>query len=80
MKKRYTIDYNQIEDLKEMGYELKQFTPYHFRVTSKDGEKTLDFFPTSRKYFTTSLDNGYMGKGEYEDLLEIVEKKLDTFI
>lgn len=41
MKKRYSIDYSQIEEVKEMGYEVTQFTEYHFRVTSKNGEKTL---------------------------------------
>ena len=62
-----------------MGYEIHEFTPYHFRVWKFKKEKYLDIFPTTHVY-CFYLEGELKGKGKYQELIELVETKLDDFV
>lgn len=78
-KGKYILNRNDLIELKEMGYEVHEFTPWHFRIYQNREFKYLDVFPTTRVYCFYELGE-YKGKGNYEDMIEIAEKKLDDFI
>ena len=74
-KRKYKVVEEEFNELKEMSYEVKEFTPWHFRISKEEKDIYLDIFPTTRVF--TKYQNGeYKGKGNYVDLLELVENKI----
>lgn len=72
---RYLVNKKDFEELIAMGYEVHQFTPYHYRISKEEGDMTVEVFPTSRKY-CLSKDKQMSQSRDYEDLLELIETQL----
>ncbi len=77
-KKKYFIDASLFRELKSMGYTVVRLTFWHYRVMRIDDSKSLDIFPTTRVW-TMHRFGHYVNKGEYKDMIELVETKLDDF-
>ena len=79
-KQKFKIDKQDFVTLEEMGYEVKQLTPYHFRIGRDVLEYGLDVYPTTRTYVKFHTDSKRFEKGKkYSDLIFLVEDTLDTF-
>lgn len=74
-KRKYSIDYEELDELRQMGFEVHKFTTYHYRVSKYGIDKALDIFPTTKSYCISK--NGLMSQSHgYEDLLFLVEDTL----
>ena len=69
---KYQINLKEFSDLKEMGYQVHQFSNVHYRVTKDFTQTRMEVFPT-RKSFKLFKDGYYHKKNYYTDLLITVE-------
>jgi len=59
--------HTDIEALQALGYEVKEFTPTHFRINDK-----LDIWPTTKFKKYHQVVSGE--RGGYEDIVELAER------
>lgn len=76
-RKKYEINLEEFDELKDMGYEVKQFSPIHFRVSYFGKPYDLDIYPTRHSYLKHYKDGYQTHKDYYDNLIELVETKLD---
>jgi hypothetical protein len=58
----------EIEQLKSLGYQIKKFTDYHYRIND-----ILDVWPSKRKFHSIPTDE----RGNYDTLLSLVNAFFD---
>lgn len=61
----------EIEELIAYGYTVKQFSPYHWRVSHPDYEMKIELWPTARK-FAINRDGQIGYSREYRDIIKEV--------
>ena len=76
--KRFRVNQDEFREVMNMGYVVEKKTFWHYRIF-KNYDLFLDVFPTTRVWCLFE-DKKYVTKGNYDDLLEVVETKLDSFI
>lgn len=74
-KPKYPIDEQEFTTLKEMGYQVHEFMPWHFRISKYEDEDYIDVFPTTRVWLMYRKGD-YTGKGNYENLIDLIETKI----
>ena len=75
-KKRYVLNRDEFKEIEDMGYQVKEFSPYHFRVSKNGRDVELDIYPTSKTY-CKKYEN-YTSTGlSYDDIFDLVESFLD---
>jgi hypothetical protein len=73
---KYPVNPKDFQEIEDMGYLVKQFSEYHYRISKEEGEFSLDIWPTSRKYSTSPIDGPMSRSKEYKDLIKLVELTL----
>lgn len=64
-----------MEELDAYGYDIRQFSPFHFRVSHPDYSFAFDFWPSQKKYRRSDI----WGKARhYKSILEIHDAFLDA--
>lgn len=77
---KYKVDFDSIKEVQEMGYQVKVFTWWHYRIYSKMDDKFIDVFPTKKTYLI-NIGNRYTSKKKnYIDFTKLVETELDKAI
>ncbi len=77
MKQKHSINRQEFEQLKEMGYRVVQLSPWHYRISRTD-DVCIDAFPTTHTY-CVKYGMGFTKGKQYTNLIETVENELDTF-
>jgi len=69
---KYKVNLKELEELKEMGYKVHKFTPWHYRITKNYNDNMIDLFPT-RKVYVYKTPDVWHKKKSYDNLLETIE-------
>lgn len=72
--KKYPVNYDEFDDLRDKGYAVIQFTDHHFRVSKYGREISLDVFPTTRSYLIRDKSDLTGAGKKYTNLIGIVEE------
>lgn len=59
-----------------MGFDIRQFSPVHYRISRKFKDTSLDVFPTRKTYCLKRMGKMHFKK-RYEDLISLCELAID---
>lgn len=72
---KHKLNPNDLKVLDDMGYKVKVFSPYHFRVYKEYSDIAIEVFPT-RKTYCLNKARRISKKKKYDDLLLLVESNV----
>lgn len=80
-RKHYIFDKEGFDTVKDMGFEVRQYSEYHYRIFKAGheyGDLCLDVWPTAHKYCRRKGDSCSKSR-PYDNIVILVEDELDTF-
>lgn len=69
---KFKVDQKEFEVIKQMGFQVHKFTPYHYRISKSVGDVSIDVYPTRRTY-VVHKDGIISKKQAYGNLVTAVE-------
>lgn len=73
---KYKVNLQDFNTLREMGYTVTMFMPWHYRISVEYRDFNLDIFPTRRTYIKRTKDF-WSKKQSYNNLVDLVETILN---